>query len=167
MHYTARMASKHSALMRIIIFGSGMPGYLLVLFPWLYVATVALLKIAQFSSSGNITFSELELQAKSVYTVPQAILILVLSSGLWIFLAWVTKHAMLWLAKKFDATEKSWQIMKALILIMGWIALCVTANALNGGISTRFITNSLLFAFVGVLSFGLEFILTRTLLHKK
>lgn len=148
---------------RLIIFIAGLPGYLLTFVPWVFVITIIFELSISYSNdgtfslpSGNVQFEQLDIG------FIQIVFWLLLSSGLWIFIAWFVKRLLLHISRLFGESEKTWQVTKITALVGGWLAVIVIAQVVFDNIRPGFLLSELIVISIGLMSLGLEYLLSKT-----
>lgn len=162
------MSRNTSFTKRLLIFLVGVPGYILTMAPWMFVLTLLFMIMARYTTDGDISFDYLVLQYESVeITIANVFLLLLMSLGLWVFMAWFVKRGLLFISQKIGESEKTWQIVKVTALISGWVAVSLAAIFVFENLNPGFFLSTFLVIVAGLASFGLEYLLTRLWLHPK
>jgi hypothetical protein len=124
--------------------------------------------MVQYTSSSTEPFEFIQLQYSSLNIVSsQMLFIAILALGLWSFMAWFVKHVLLWIASKFGETERIWQTVKVTALVSGWFAVFLCAAFIFDNVSAGFVDSELFVIVIGLVSFGLEYLLGKVLLQRK
>lgn len=155
-------------LKRFVVFLIGVPGYLLTFMPWLFTLGFLAYVVASYSQNGFVAFevSDLVYSTFSVNwsTILSSILITI---GLWLFIAWMTKRFMLAIAHLFGGSERTWQTVRLVGLLGGWGVIFLLAAFVFKNVVPGFMLSLLFTTTLGLLSFALEFLAQRLLLNHK
>lgn len=145
---------------RVVIFVVGMPGYLLTFIPWTFVVALIFVLAISYSKDGTLT---IPLEAISYQSAAGGFTELasafMLSFGLWVFVAWMTKRILLMISRLFGVSEKTWLIVKCTALISAWSAVLATGFVFFSGVTSNFFVNAIGMVFVGCASIALEYLL--------
>lgn len=156
-----------NGLKRFLVFVCGVPGYLLTFAPWLFsFGILSLLVIERYRPDYAVLEIEdipsTALTSNTTSLLPLA----VMSVGLWLFAAWMTKQVLLLIAGLFGDDQKTWLFVRFGGLVIGWAFVLVLAVFVFESVSSGFLLSELVIITAGLVSFTLEHIAYKILLRK-
>lgn len=153
---------------RFVVFLVGVPGYLAVFMPWLFTLALVLYSSISYVQNDYVVFTVEELNYETLSVNWATVLASVaVSAGLWLFIAWLTKRLMLFIAQLFGRSERAWQTTKIVGLLGGWGVVLLLGFFVFDAVVPGFLKSLVFVNSLGLLSFGLEFLLGRVLLPHK
>lgn len=150
---------------RFVVFLVGVPGYILTIVPWLFVLTLVAIAVNNYSARGMVSLQldSVTAQSSLLLTSADIVPLLLITSGLWLFFAWMTKHILLIIARFITDTEKGQLLTKYFALVVGWLAVLVVAWLIFKNVQLGFLKSELLTIVIGTISFSLEYAFSKLL----
>ena len=135
--------------------------------PWLFVIALILYASISYAQNDYVVFVVEDFSYDSITTnIGTVLASMVVSAGLWIFIAWLTKRLLLIIAQLFGGSEKTWQTTKISALLGGWFVVFVLAQFVFDAIVPGFLVSLIFVNSVGLLSFFLEYLGAKFLIKK-
>lgn len=157
-----------AAWKRFIVFILGVPGYLAVFMPWLFTLALILYSSISYVQNDYVVFVVEDLQYED-FSVNWATVLasIAVSAGLWLFVSWLTKRLLLFIALMFGSSERTWQTVKVSALLGGWFMVMLLGFFVFDVVVPGFLVSLVFVSSLGLLSFGLEYLLGRAILPTK